>query len=239
MDPSGAVCSVLRPTVALLTLFFVPFALANTATFYDARPDSPSPTAMPHAKVALAHQATRTILAFLSGVLPHFVHPDNYVIAMHFWAVLMTITSFCLLASYVWLQPYYNHKLNVLCAMLMALVFWTSASMTFSGISNQYDGHNNDYAVFYYGGVFLIFPLALVVLLWRKQSLLSAGEHRKIRGHSSSGALAAVEIELEIRFLLRAAHDKQKLAKPMSSLSLRHQSAFEELDLETLQDAVT
>jgi hypothetical protein len=136
----GVLCTTLQPIIALLTLFFVPFALANTATFYDAEPMSTNPTAMPHSRVSLAHQVVRTVLAILSSLLPRFVADNSAskLIILHFWAALMTTTSLAILVGYVWLQPYYSHRFNVLTALLMAGVFWTSFCMALSGKGSQH-----------------------------------------------------------------------------------------------------
>jgi hypothetical protein len=113
----------------------VPFSLATTATFYDSHPLSTNPMAMPRSRVSLAHQVVRTVLAIPSILLPRLVADNSAskLTLLHFWAALMTTTSLALLASYVGLQLYYSHRFNVLSALLMAGVFWTSFCMGVSG----------------------------------------------------------------------------------------------------------
>jgi len=49
-------CAIFRPFVALAALFFIPFSLITTATFFDPRRDGGGPSTMPHARVVTLHQ---------------------------------------------------------------------------------------------------------------------------------------------------------------------------------------
>jgi hypothetical protein len=111
----------------VLEVFFVAFALVNRATFFDAKPDSPSPTRMPHSRVALIDICVRSFLAIFSEVLANLNPPGTKaVVVVHIWAASMIITSGTLLFSYVYLQPFYSRLVNDVHAVLTAFVFWNS-----------------------------------------------------------------------------------------------------------------
>jgi hypothetical protein len=196
---SAQQCSIFQPFVALAVVFYIPFSLISTATFFDPRREGASgPITMPHARVALLHQFVRTVLAILAATLPGSVTGDPTGM-LTFWSILMSVSSASLVYAYVWLQPYYRHGFNSLRAALASIVFWFSFCFALSGFWG-FDESQHSPAVLFYGGICLFVPFMHTLLLWRKRMLTNT-----YFPEDSSLMFGDMESELRIRFLLEQA----------------------------------
>jgi PAS domain-containing protein len=206
-------CMIFQPFVALCVVFFIPFALINTATFFDPRRDGEGPITMPHARVAVVHQLVRTALAILSATLPGFVEGSSKGIVT-FWSILMTVLSGILVYSYVMLQPYYRHQFNSLRAALATIVFWYSFCFAISGFWD-FNPMQHSPAVLFYGGLCIILPFMYTLVLWRKKSLTES-----FFPDESAMMFGDMESELRVRFLLEeSAAEAQREQRQLGTTS--------------------
>ncbi len=157
--------------------------------------DSQAANSRPHSRVSILYQCLRTVWAVLSGILQTSLVDD--IQALYFWAAFMTLTSGTLLAAYIWLQPFYSHRVNSLATILTAVTFWSSATFFLNGLLRSFSNKGTEAVVLYYCGFVLMIPLVYFMLLWRRWTFLAS-----IHEPTTNNQFAPVEVELKVRLML-------------------------------------
>ncbi|GBG29837.1 Hypothetical Protein FCC1311_060572 [Hondaea fermentalgiana] len=208
-------CTAWQPLVLTLSIFYILLAIAIGSTYFDPIVTSESPQASAHTRITVFNILAKIVLSAV-----HAVWDSNATLRSSFAAelsrhLLLIGFSSALSYLYVWYQPYYHYKMNVLSGVTSSILLWFAVSMFVRWIKIMLGDPNavgalensatsidstqaaRDVSVALVTGAFLVIPLTIFMIEYRKRALAKKPVYRLKN---------AYEFELKIRNYLRVHH---------------------------------